>query len=69
MAVGLPLGILMGRMRIVEYVLDPYVSFLYALPHVALVPLMVSHRHHTVVRPGRFCRCRADRARQSGRDS
>jgi NitT/TauT family transport system permease protein len=31
----------MGRWRKVENVLDPYVSFLYALPHVAFVPLMI----------------------------
>lgn len=38
---GLAIGIAMGRSRVVERVLDPYVSFLYALPHVAFVPLMV----------------------------
>lgn len=41
LAVGIPVGILMGRWRAIEHVLDPYVSFLYALPHVAFVPLMV----------------------------
>lgn len=41
MIIGVPLGILMGRVKTVEYVVDPYVSFLYALPHAALVPLMV----------------------------
>ena len=41
LALGIPIGIVMGRWRPVEYVLDPYVSFLYALPHVAFVPLMV----------------------------
>ena len=41
LAVGLPIGIAMGRSRTVEHVLDPYVSFLYALPHVSFVPLMV----------------------------
>lgn len=40
-AIGLPFGVAMGRWRPVEYVLDPYVSFLYALPHVAFVPLMI----------------------------
>ena len=40
-ALGIPIGIAMGRWRSVEHVLDPYVSFLYALPHVAFVPLMV----------------------------
>lgn len=41
LAIGLPLGIAMGRWRPFENVLDPYVSFLYALPHVAFVPLMI----------------------------
>ena len=31
----------MGRRRAVEYTLDPYVSFLCALPHVAFVPVIV----------------------------
>src|SRR6185437_9508780 len=31
----------MGRFRWFENVTDPYVSFLYALPHVCFVPLMV----------------------------
>ena len=38
---GIPIGIAMGRWRAVEHTLDPYVSFLYALPHVAFVPIMV----------------------------
>lgn len=41
MLLGVPIGIVMGRLRTVEYVADPYVSFLYALPHASLVPLMV----------------------------
>jgi ABC-type nitrate/sulfonate/bicarbonate transport system permease component len=41
LAIGLPIGLAMGRWRAVEHILDPYVSFLYALPHVAFVPLMV----------------------------
>jgi NitT/TauT family transport system permease protein len=41
LALGLPIGVAMGRWRPVEHVLDPYVSFLYALPHVAFVPLMI----------------------------
>lgn len=41
MIIGVPVGILMGRLRAVEHVVDPYVSFLYALPHASLVPLMV----------------------------
>ena len=38
---GIPIGVAMGRWRPIEHVLDPYVSFLYALPHVAFVPVMV----------------------------
>ena len=34
-ALGVPLGLLMGRFRWFENITDPYVSFLYALPHVA----------------------------------
>lgn len=41
LAMGIPIGVLMGRWRTFEFVLDPYVSFLYALPHVAFVPVMV----------------------------
>jgi len=40
-AVGIPIGVAMGRWRSFEHVVDPYVSFLYALPHVAFVPLMI----------------------------
>jgi len=39
--VGVGIGLIMGRFRPVEYVLDPYVSFLYALPSIALIPLLV----------------------------
>ena len=39
--VGVAIGLLMGRFLAVEYVLDPYVSFLYALPSIALIPLLV----------------------------
>jgi NitT/TauT family transport system permease protein len=38
---GIPLGLAMGRFRWFENITDPYVSFLYALPHVVFVPLMV----------------------------
>ena len=41
MIIGVPIGILMGRVRTIEYIADPYVSFLYALPHASLVPMMV----------------------------
>jgi len=39
--VGVAIGLVMGRFLAVEYVLDPYVSFLYALPSIALIPLLV----------------------------
>lgn len=39
--VGTLVGLLMGRFRIIEYLLDPYVSLLYALPMVAVVPLLI----------------------------
>jgi ABC-type nitrate/sulfonate/bicarbonate transport system permease component len=41
LALGIPIGVGMGRSRRLEHVIDPYVSFLYALPHVAFVPLMI----------------------------
>lgn len=41
LAIGIPVGLLMGRVKLVEYALDPYVSFLYALPIVVFVPVMV----------------------------
>lgn len=40
-AIGVPVGILMGRWKSVEWVLDPYVSFFYGLPHVVFIPAMV----------------------------
>jgi ABC-type nitrate/sulfonate/bicarbonate transport system permease component len=40
-AVGVAIGLFMGRFRTLELVLDPYVSFLYALPSIALIPLLV----------------------------
>ena len=39
--IGIPIGIAMGRSRAIESLIDPYVSFLYALPHVTFIPLMV----------------------------
>lgn len=38
---GIPIGLAMGRIRWFENVADPYVSFLYSLPHVVFVPLFV----------------------------
>jgi NitT/TauT family transport system permease protein len=39
--VGIPFGLALGRYRTVEFVLDPYVTFLYVIPSVAFVPLFV----------------------------
>lgn len=39
--VGIGLGILMGWYRVAEYLLDPYVSFMYALPMSAILPLLI----------------------------
>jgi NitT/TauT family transport system permease protein len=39
--IGIPIGLAMGRWKQVEHTVDPYVSFLYALPHVAFVPVMI----------------------------
>lgn len=39
--IGIPVGILMGRMAAVEHVLDPYITALYATPLVAAIPLVV----------------------------
>lgn len=39
--VGIPVGLLMGRYRSFEFVLDPYITFLYVIPSVALVPLLI----------------------------
>jgi NitT/TauT family transport system permease protein len=40
-AVGIPLGILMGRRAIIEHAFDPYVNALYATPLVAVIPVIV----------------------------
>ena len=39
--IGLALGILMGTVRAAARLLDPYVNALYAMPTVALVPLVI----------------------------
>ncbi len=39
--VGIPVGILMGRSKIARLALDPYVTFLYVLPTIALIPLLI----------------------------
>jgi len=40
-AVGILLGIVMAQWRILEYVLDPFVNALYAIPRIALIPLII----------------------------
>jgi ABC-type nitrate/sulfonate/bicarbonate transport system permease component len=39
--VGLPLGILMGWYRHLNQALDPFVTFFYSIPRVALTPLLI----------------------------
>ena len=39
--VGIAFGLIMGRYRLAEYVLDPYVYALDATPRVALIPLLL----------------------------
>lgn len=41
MVIGIPVGLVMGRYRTVEYALDPYVWLMYSAPMVALYPLIV----------------------------
>lgn len=40
-ALGIVLGILIGLNRTVELVVGPYISFLFAIPSIALIPLLV----------------------------
>ena len=37
----LPVGLLMGRFRTFEYLVDPYVNALYVVPRIALIPLII----------------------------
>jgi ABC-type nitrate/sulfonate/bicarbonate transport system permease component len=39
--VGIVLGILIAQWRILEYILDPFINALYAIPRIALVPLII----------------------------
>ena len=39
--VGIPIGLVMGRYRIVEYALDVFVNAFYAIPLVAFIPLIM----------------------------
>ncbi|MCC6176998.1 MAG: ABC transporter permease [Chloroflexi bacterium] len=40
-AIGVPLGIAMGRSRMVEAIVEPYANALYVTPRVALIPLLL----------------------------
>src|SRR5690242_4049624 len=40
--VGVPLGLLMARVRVLRVALDVYVMILYATPMVALIPFILS---------------------------
>jgi NitT/TauT family transport system permease protein len=39
--IGTALGIAIAQWRIVEYILDPFINALYAIPRIALVPLII----------------------------
>jgi NitT/TauT family transport system permease protein len=41
LVVGIALGLLMGRYRLAEYILDPFVYALDATPRVALIPILL----------------------------
>ncbi|HSF23291.1 MAG TPA: ABC transporter permease [Blastocatellia bacterium] len=38
---GVVIGFAMGRVRLIEIVMDPYISALYATPRIAMIPLLV----------------------------
>ena len=38
---GIPIGLVMGRVKIVDEVLDPYMTAFYVLPRVAMIPLFI----------------------------
>jgi NitT/TauT family transport system permease protein len=40
-AIGIPLGLAMGRSRTLEHLLDPFVNALYVIPRIALIPLII----------------------------
>jgi ABC-type nitrate/sulfonate/bicarbonate transport system permease component len=39
--IGILLGIVIAQWRVLEYVLDPFINALYAIPRIALVPLII----------------------------
>jgi ABC-type nitrate/sulfonate/bicarbonate transport system permease component len=38
---GIAIGIVIAQWRIIEYILDPFINALYAIPRIALVPLII----------------------------
>jgi ABC-type nitrate/sulfonate/bicarbonate transport system permease component len=38
--VGIPMGLMMGRTKFVEYGLDPYINLLYSIPIVVILPML-----------------------------
>ena len=40
-AIGVPLGLLLGRFPLLRYLLDPPIMAIYATPHLALLPIIV----------------------------
>jgi NitT/TauT family transport system permease protein len=38
---GLPIGLLIGWYRRLRYALDPFISFFYSVPRIALLPLLI----------------------------
>ena len=40
-AIGIAVGIVIAQWRTVEYILDPFINALYAIPRIALVPLII----------------------------
>ena len=39
--VGIVLGIVIAQWRLLEYILDPFINALYAIPRIALIPLII----------------------------
>jgi ABC-type nitrate/sulfonate/bicarbonate transport system permease component len=39
--IGIAVGIAIAQWRVLEYVLDPFINALYAIPRIALVPLII----------------------------
>ena len=39
--IGIAVGIVIAQWRVVEYILDPFINALYAIPRIALVPLII----------------------------